>query len=206
MKLAVQTGKRLDNPAREVDKLAEDPDEAKPLTDGAWAALMDDAAPECLRRFAALARATGQRISDVLPMKPAHRDADGIACTITKLRDKEHWCMLRPEEIAVIDGWRVFKGAYYIARPDGREFADNKFREVWNAYAATETGAALRGFTPHDLRATKVCDERIRGVSHQQIAARVGMSIRMVMKYSRHIDQRLAARGTPEERPDAKTR
>lgn len=198
MQFAVQTGKRADNPAREVKKLVEDPDEAKPLTEAAWDALMN--APEPLRRFAFLGRATGQRISDVLPMKPSGRDADGITCKIKKLHDKEHWCLLRPDEAATIDGWRVFKSAFYMAHPNGQRFTERQMRDAWNAYAATEEGAALRGFTPHDLRATKVCDERVRGVPHQQIAARVGMSLKMVMKYSRHIDQRLAARGTSEER------
>lgn len=204
MKLAVQTGKRKDNPAREVDGFEEEPDEAKPLTVEAWQALTSDDAPEFLRRYAVLARTIGQRISDVLPLRPANRDEDGIMLTITKLRDKPHWCPLRPEEAATIDGWPVFKAALYVARKNGRAFSPHSFRDEWNAYAATEAGSALRGFTPHDLRATKVCDERIRGRTHQQIAAIVGMSVEMVMKYSRHIDQRLAARGTPAEQPNAK--
>lgn len=204
MKLAVQTGLRRDNPAREIDALDETPDEAKPLTAEAWEALMSDAAPVALRRLAILGRATGQRISDLVSMRPADRDQDGINLTITKLGDRPHWCPLRPEEIAVIDGWKQFKAATYVARENGRRHSDNTMRGIWNAFTATEAGAALRGFTPHDLRATKVCDERIRGRPHQQIAAMVGMSIEMVSKYSRHIDQRLAARGTGEERPNAK--
>ena len=206
MKLAVQTDKRKDNPAREIDGLEEDPDEAKPLSAEAWQALTSDEAPECLKRYAILARAIGQRISDVLPLRPANRDDDGFLLTITKLRDKEHWCPLRPEEIATIDGWGVFKGSLYVARDKGRQFNPGTFRAEWNAFAATKAGEALSGFTPHDLRATKVCDERVRGKSHQQIAAMVGMSIQMVMKYSRHIDQRLAARGTAGEQANAKNR
>lgn len=206
MKLAVQTGKRNDNPAREVDALDEEPDEAKPLSAEAWQAITSNEAPLELRRYAVLARAVGQRISDILPLRPSNRDEDGFLLGITKLRDKEHWCPLRPEEIAAIDGWSVFKAALYVARPDGRAFTPHAFRIAWNAFAATEAGAALRGFTPHDLRASKVCDERIRGKSHQQISAMVGMSIEMVTKYSRHIDQRLAARGTGAEQANAKTR
>lgn len=72
-------------------------------------------------------------------------------------------------------------------------------------YFKASAGKALRGFTPHDLRATKVCDERIRGKHHGQIAAMVGMSIEMVTKYSRHIDQRLAAGGTAGKQPFAKS-
>lgn len=205
MKLAVQTGLRKDNPAREIDKLDETPDEAKPLTPEAWATIMSDAAPVALQRFAYLGRATGQRISDLVTIRPADRDQDGIMLSITKLRDKPHWCPLRPEEIAVIDGWKQFRTATYVTRENGRRHSDDTLRFAWNAFAATEAGAALRGFTPHDLRASKVCDERIRGRPHQQIAAMVGMSIEMVTKYSRHIDQRLAARGTPDERPIAKS-
>lgn len=205
MTLAVQTGLRKDNPAREVKKIEETPDEAKPLTPEAWAALTSDAAPVALQRFAYLGRATGQRISDLIAMRPADRDADGIMLTITKLRDKPHWCPLRPDEIATIDGWKQFKAATYVTRENGRRHSDDTLRFAWNAFAATEAGKALRGFTPHDLRATKVCDERVRGKNHGQIAAMVGMSHEMVTKYSRHIDQRLAARGTPEEQPIVKT-
>lgn len=206
MKFAVQSGLRNDNPAREVDSLDENPDEAKPLTPEAWAALMSDAAPVFLKRFAVLGRATGQRISDIVRMRPADRDQDGISLTITKARDKPHWCPLRADEIETIDGWKQFKTAAYVVNEKGRRFSEDVFRRQWNAYAATDAGKALVGFTPHDLRATKVCDERVRGKSHQQIAAMVGMSATMVMKYSRHIDQRLAARGTATEQPSAKTR
>jgi len=199
MKLAVQTGIRNDNPAREIDPLGEDTDEAKPLTPEAWAAITSDAAPEALKRLAILGRATGQRISDLVRMRPADRDQDGISLTITKLAGKPHWCPLRPEEIATIDGWKQFKAANYIVTDRGRRMSDDLARKMWNAFLATEAGKPLAGFTPHDLRATKVCDERIRGKSHQQIAAMVGMSAPMVMKYSRHIDQRLAARGTANE-------
>lgn len=205
MALAVQTGLRMDNPAREIKKIEETPDEAKPLTPEAWAAITSDAAPVALQRFAYLGRATGQRISDLVTMRPADRDADGIILTITKLRDKPHWCPLRPEEIATIDGWKQFPAATYVTRENGRRHSDDTLRFAWNAFAATEAGKALRGFTPHDLRATKVCDERIRGKNHGQIAAMVGMSVEMVTKYSKYIDQRLAAGGTAEERPIAKS-
>lgn len=199
MKLAVQTGLRHDNPAREVDGLEEDPDEAKPLTQEAWNAITSDAAPVALQRLAILGRATGQRISDLVLMRPVDRDQDGIALAIGKLRNQPHWCPLRPEEIATIDGWKQFKTATYITTDEGRRMSDDKARKLWNAFIATEAGKPLAGFTPHDLRATKVCDERIRGRSHQRIAAMVGMTAPMVMKYSRHIDQRQAARGTSDE-------
>ena len=200
MKFAVQRGHRMDNPAREVDALYEDTDGAKPLTPAAWAALMAPECPTSVRRLAILGRATGQRISDLIRMRPADRDEDGISHTITKLRDKPHWSLLKPEEAAEIDGWGVGPATPYVLRPDGRRYDTDSMRDAWNGYIRTESGAALAGFTPHDLRATKVCDERIAGKTHQQIAAMVGMSVGMVMKYSKHIDQRLAARG-PDKPP-----
>lgn len=205
MKLAVQSGFRNDNPAREIDAISEEPDEAKPLTPEAWAAATSKVAPRIVQRLAVLGRATGQRISDLIRLRPADRDQDGFAHTITKLGDKEHWSPLTPEQAKEIDGWKAFANATYTADDRGRRISDNTARNIWNAYLATEAGAALRGFTPHDLRASKVCDERIKGKTHQQIAAMVGMSIQMVMKYSRHIDQRLAARGTPDEQRSAKS-
>jgi integrase len=196
MKLAVRKGLRTDNPAREVDKLPEAGDGAQPLSDRAWAALMSDDAPEPLRRLAVLGKATGQRISDLIRMRPCDRDQDGIVTTITKLKGKTHWCPLTQEQAAAIDGWGQSGDKPYIVKPNGRPYTEDSLRMVWNAYRATRVGQALAAFTPHDLRATKVCDERIAGKTHQQIAAMVGMSVGMVMKYSRRIDQRLAARGT----------
>jgi len=195
MKFAVQRGHRSDNPAREVDALFEDTDGAKPLTAAAWKALNSTACPVAVRRLAVLGRATGQRISDLIRMRPADRDDDGISCTITKLRDKPHWCILTVDEAAAIDGWGVGPATPYVMRPDGRRHTTDSMRVEWNDFIKTPAGAVLAGFTPHDLRATKVCDERIAGKTHQQIAAMVGMSVGMVMKYSRHIDQRRAARG-----------
>jgi integrase len=200
MKLAVQTGLRSDNPAREIDRLEEDPDSAQPLPADAWQALLSDKAPEDLRRFAFLGRATGQRISDLIRMTPAGREQEGLNCQIMKLGDTWHWCILSQSEIAVIDGWNQFRGASYVMRVDGKRHTTNSMRDVWNDYAATEDGAALKGFTPHDLRATKVCDERISGKTHQRIAAIVCMSVEMVMKYSKRIDKKAAARGTGTER------
>ena len=201
LKLAVQQGLRTDNPAREIDNLTEEGDGAKPLTEAAWAALVADTAPEALRRFGVVARATGQRIGDVLTMRPMDRDGTGIACTITKIGGRPHWCALTSSEAKTIDGWKQFPASPYVTRPDGRRHDPRSFRHVWREYAATPAGEAMKGFSPHDLRATKVCDERLTGYSHQEISARVGMSISMVMRYSRHIDQRLiASQSTKPER------
>ena len=194
MKTAVQKGYRTDNPAREIDKLRVDPDGAKPLTPAAWKALTEKA-PEPLQRLAWLGRMTGQRISDLVLLGPHNRDDDGLLITIGKLRDKQHWCPLTPADIARLDTWHAENHKTFVHKSTGDAYTAHGIREAWNAFANEPKGKALRGFTPHDLRATKVCDERIAGKNHQQISAMVGMSLQMVMKYSAHIDQRLAARG-----------
>ena len=46
----------------------------------------------------------------------------------------------------------------------------------------------------HGLRAMAVCDRRLDGLEHQEIAAQLGMGLPMVMRYSRQIDQEALAR------------
>lgn len=205
IQFAIRKGLRKDNPVREVEKLAEAEDGAKPLQPPQWAALRAEECPVALRRFAALGRYTGQRISDLLTMRPCDRDEDGISHKIKKLRNKPHWSLLTAEQAAEVDGWNAPPITPYVIRPDGKAYIPDRLRDAWNAYARTEAGKALVGFTPHDLRATKVCDERIAGKTHQQISAMVGMSIPKVMHYSRHIDQRLVARGAGRTEASAPT-
>ena len=52
----------------------------------------------------------------------------------------------------------------------------------------------LEQLTPHGWRAMAVCDRRLAGLEHQEIAAQICMSLPMVMRYSRHIDQEVLAR------------
>jgi hypothetical protein len=56
--------------------------------------------------------------------------------------------------------------------------------------------AKIEGLSAHGWRAMAVCDRRLDGLDHQEIAAQLCMSLQMVMRYSRHIDQEeLAWRG-----------
>jgi hypothetical protein len=45
-----------------------------------------------------------------------------------------------------------------------------------------------------------VCDRRLDGLSHQEISAQLCMSIGMVMRYSKHIDQERLAREANKKR------
>lgn len=204
LQYAVRKGLRKDNPAREVEKAPEAKDGAKPLSPAVWAALRAPECPEAVQRLAVLGRYTGQRISDLIGMRPSDRDEDGISHTIKKLRGKQHWSFLTEDQAREIDGWACERDSPYLLKSSGALYTTDSLRAAWNAYARTRAGKVLAGYTPHDLRATKVCDERIAGKSHQQIAAMVGMSAPMVMKYSRHIDQRSAARGGVSAPPPMK--
>jgi hypothetical protein len=53
---------------------------------------------------------------------------------------------------------------------------------------------------PHGLRAMAVCDRRLDGLSHQEISAQLCMSLGMVMRYSKHIDQERLAREANKKR------
>jgi hypothetical protein len=46
----------------------------------------------------------------------------------------------------------------------------------------------------HGLRALAVCDRRIDGMTHQEIANQMCMSVEMVMQYSKGIDSETASR------------
>ena len=52
----------------------------------------------------------------------------------------------------------------------------------------------------HGLRAMAVCDRRLDGLSHQEISAQLCMSMNMVMRYSKHIDQERLAREANKRR------
>jgi integrase len=165
-------------------------DGAKPVTEAAWAALMHADCPRPVYRLAVLMRATGQRISDAHRMTPDMREGDGIRHAIKKRARKitSFWSYVAPGYLAEIDDWKGFPRAPYVAC-EGR-VTENRLREAWNAYAATERGAALRGFTPHDLRATNFCDHVLAGTELEDIARMRGVTVAIVRRYTQHLDVR----------------
>lgn len=51
----------------------------------------------------------------------------------------------------------------------------------------------------HGLRAMAVCDRRLDGLEHQEISAQLCMSLPMVMRYSRQVDQEALAQNCKTE-------
>jgi integrase len=194
------------NPAREVRRLEVDLDAgAKPIPEPIYQHIIKHA-PEPIARYFQLGRATGQRISDVLKMRPADRDGAGIKIEITKRRkDRQHWIPLTQAGMAEIDGWNVLTMVPYVTGRGGKRQNPKAFRMAFNAWKARPENALVGDVTPHDLRATAVCDDRIAGYSHQEISARRGMSMQMVMHYSRHVDERLIASRQNEKATQLKT-
>ncbi|MGL4296913.1 MAG: tyrosine-type recombinase/integrase [Aestuariivirga sp.] len=205
-RFCAERGLCTSNPAREPRRLAVDEDAgAKPVPEAVYQHIISTA-PRAIARYFILARATGQRISDVLRMRPTDRDGAGISMTITKRRkDRKHWVPLSQAQIRDIDGWDGAVMAAYILNERGKPYTPDGFRAIYKVWRARPENAVVGDITPHDLRATAVCDDRIAGYSHQEISARRGMSIQMVMRYSRHIDQRLIASASNERETKLQT-
>jgi integrase len=193
-RFAAERGLCRSNPAREVRRVEEDLDAgAKPISEAVYRHVLNHA-PEPIARYFRLARETGQRISDVLKMRPADRDGAGINVEITKRRkNRQHWIPLTQAGMAEIDGWGVPIMVPYITGRGGKRQNPKAFRMAYNDWKSRAGNEIMGDVTPHDLRATAICDYRIAGYSHQEISARRGMSIQMVMHYSRHVDERLIA-------------
>ena len=94
------------------------------------------------------------------------------------------WCSVS------VETWDAWVKAGFAPPPSIERNQTIRYR-----FRAACAALGLSGLKVHGLRAMAVCDARIAGQPHQQIAAAIGMSLPMVMHYSRHIDQRMAAMG-----------
>lgn len=152
-------------------------------------------APEAIRRTAILGRACGQRRSDLVQFGRKNRRDDGIDITIGKLRDRRHFIPLKKAELAEIDSWSCSETGPWIVSARGEPLKGPALGELLDEFVG-RTGE-LSPYGPiklHGLRAMAVCDRRLEGLEHQEIAAQLGMSLQMVMRYSRQIDQEALAR------------
>lgn len=112
---------------------------------------------------------------------------------------------------------KIDPGAYYVTSPAGNPYTTAGLQSRWNRWLRTPEGKtfwekwrvwerAMRERdgedipedeelkpTLHGLRATAVVHRRLAGYTHQQVSNDIGMSIQMVTRYSRFMDQREAA-------------
>jgi len=111
----------------------------------------------------------------------------------------------------------VQPGDTYVLSPAGNPYTPEGLRSRWNRWLATDTGKAFlarwrpweaaqrarygedvgdpEDFAPtlHGLRSTAVCRRKLAGYTNNQISNDIGMSLAMVERYARFIDQKAAA-------------
>jgi integrase len=165
--------------------------------------LVIEQAPTHLQRMAYLGRATGQRVSDLVKMRPADLADDGIFLRIGKLRDRKHFVPLNVEQMATIKSWGVSDLDFFVTTPGtGRRCSANYLNTLWNSWRESPAAEPLRGrkMTIHGLRATKINDLRCAGTEDGAIADELGMSPKMVARYVRFADKAASARASRDRR------
>ncbi len=110
---------RDDNPAIGVRRLAVDDSGYEPWPDTVYTFVTQNA-PTPLRRMAFLGRATGQRPSTLVKMRPADLAHDGIYLRIGKQRDRKHFVPLTADQMAEIKSLDVKDLSFFITNPTGK--------------------------------------------------------------------------------------
>lgn len=168
--------------AASLEPLSVEVEGATPWPEWAYRIVLDEA-PAALRRAAFLGRVTGQRRSDLVRMGKRSRRADGLEFTIKKLRGKKHFMPLYPDDLAVIDGWGASDIGPYIVDRRGKAMTENRLSGLLRRFCRSHPRLKDNEVLMHGLRALAVCDRRIDGMSHQEIANQMCMGVEMVMQY-----------------------
>jgi integrase len=182
LEFGVKHGYRTDNPAVGIEHIKIDEAGYAPWSEAAYAFVMQHA-PIHLQRMAFLGRATGQRVSDLVKMRPADLTDDGINLCIGKLRDKPHMVPLTKAQMAEIRSWGVRDLAFFIATPiTGKRCTERYLNLLWRTWRALPEAASIRDLKMniHGLRATAIDDRRVVGTEDGAIADELGMSVNMV--------------------------
>ena len=188
------------NPSNDVKPLSRvNIEHARPWPDDAFKRIIEGA-PESVQRAAFLGRATGQRRSDLVVFGRKHRRADGLQIKIGKLHDRDHFIPLKASELAEIDSWSCSDTGPWITNADGKPMSGDALHHALERFVSDTPELAGLNLKPHGLRAMAVCDRRLDGLSHQEISAQLCMSMNMVMRYSKHIDQERLAREANKKR------
>lgn len=191
LKWVMGRGEITINHAIAVDPLKTVVRSSTPWPEEVWESVCKSA-PTAVSRLAFLGRKTGQRISDLVRMKPDNLKGNNLHFKIKKRRMKDHVFALHPEDAAIVRSW----DAPWFSRDSGEPHTEDSLRDALDDWLG-EDGEEIK---PHGLRALAVCDARRDGITHQKIALLFGMSISMVQRYSSLIDVELANRETQDER------
>ncbi len=145
LEFGVPRGYRGDNPAIGIKRLKVEDSGHTPWSDAGYRYVMEYA-PEYLRRMAFLGRVTGQRVSDLVKMRPADLADDGINVRIGKLRDKPHFVPLTAAQMTEIKSWSVGDLEFFIATPKGRKrFSPVYLSILWNRWHSTAASIRRSG-------------------------------------------------------------
>jgi integrase len=137
LEFGVPRGYRGDNPAIGIKRLKVEDSGHAPWPETGYCFVMKNAS-EYLRRMAFLGRATGQRVSDLVKMRPADLADDGINIRIGKSRDKLHFVPLTAAQMTEIRSWRVSDLEFFITTPKGRKrFSPVYLSILWNRWHST---------------------------------------------------------------------
>jgi integrase len=204
---SVQHGYRADNPAIGIKPLRVDDKGHEPWPGEGYAFVIAHA-PTHLHRMAYLGRATGQRASDLVKMRPADLAADGITLRIGKLRERKHFVPLTVQQMAKIKSWGVKDLEYFITTPvAGGRCTAHYLNQLWNEWRDSQEASPVRDLhmTIHGLRATKIDDLRQDGCADGAIADEVGISEAMVRRYLRFANKAASARASRDRREQKTT-
>ena len=153
-----------------------------------------------LARVVTLAVETGQRGSDIVRMGPTDVEEKEDPVTgarrlginvIQKKTGIRLWVPITLRLQEIMNGWERRPGPF-VLKPDGKPYSRELLSWHWNherdhnAELAPLKDAEL---VLHGLRATAVVRARLAGANHLEIASTIGMSLPMVMRYSRFADQ-----------------
>lgn len=192
------------NPAREIMKLEIDDEEnAKPWPEDAYEYVLAHA-QERIRRAVYLARACGQRRSDIVKFGRRHRKEDGIAIKIGKLRDKDHVIPLMAHQLEEIDSWSCTDTGPWVTAETGGYMSGDNLQSTLNRFIAKHP--KLEGLTlkMHGLRANAAIDRKLAGAENRAIGANLCMTTATVERYIKHIDNLKLARTVRDQMEAAK--
>lgn len=207
LEYGVEHGYRDDNPAIGIKPLKVDDKGHEPWPADGWSFVMTHA-PTHVRRMAYLGRATGQRASDLVRMRPADLLADGINLRIGKLRERKHFVPLTLPQMTEVKSWGVRDLEYFITTPvTGARCTAHYLNQLWNEWRASPEAAPVRALrmTIHGLRASKIEDLRQAGCADGAISDEIGISEAMVRRYLRFANKAASARASRDRREQKST-
>lgn len=157
----------------------------KPWTDAQIAAAREHLTG-AVRRGIMLALYTGQRGSDIVRLGWTDIDDNGFRLRQRKT-GREVWCPILPELAAEMETWEKAPGTF-VKQPNGKPYDRDTFA---HRFAVARDGIPdLKGATIHGLRSTAVIRLRRGGLATAQIQDIIGMSMRMIERYSRFADKK----------------